>query len=87
MNIFAIMGHDDNPKLAEALAAHFPNDHLRIGQGQWLVASRGTTVDVSNTLGITGGESGSAIVASISSYYGRASTNIWAWIKVKIGTP
>jgi len=87
MTLFAILGHNDDPKLAAALVRHFPNDHLRIGQGQWLLAGKNTTVDVSNLLGITDGSNGSAIVVSISSYYGRASTNVWEWMKVKLSTP
>jgi len=84
MTLFAILGHNDDPKLAAALTTHFPNDHLKIGHGQWLLAGKNTTVDVSNLLGITDGSNGSAIVVSISSYYGRASANVWEWMKVKL---
>ena len=88
MLLFAILGHDDNPKLEAAMAVHFPGNHLRLGKGQWLVAGSNTTVvDVSNILGISDGVNGSAIVISIATYYGRANTNIWEWMKVKLSTP
>jgi hypothetical protein len=88
MLLFAILGHNDNPALAAALNTHFPGNHLKIGAGQWLVAGKDTTVvDVSNVLGISDGTNGSGIVVSISSYYGRASQNIWEWMKVKLSTP
>lgn len=47
------------------------------------MASSGTAEELSNKLGITDGASGPAIVADISAYYGRASPNVWAWIKEK----
>jgi hypothetical protein len=84
MTLFAILAHDESSGLAVALAKHFPGDFLKIGTGQWLVAGKSTTVDVSNILGISDGSNGSAIVVAISSYYGRASTNIWEWMKVKL---
>ena len=84
MTLFAILGHDENPKLEAALAVHFPDNFLKIGAGQWLVAGKGTSVDVSNVLGISDGSSGSAIVVSVASYYGRAASNIWEWMKVKL---
>jgi hypothetical protein len=84
MTLFAILAHNDDPKLADALAVHFPNNFLKVGHGQWLVAGKGTTIELSNQLGISDGSNGSAIVVSISSYYGRASTNIWEWMKVKL---
>jgi hypothetical protein len=88
MLLFAILGHDDNPRLSAALTLHFPGNYLRIGNGQWLVAGGNTTVvDVSNILGISDGTNGSGIVISIASYYGRANTNIWEWMKVKLSAP
>jgi hypothetical protein len=87
MIIFAILSINDNPNLESALNAHFANDYLKVGPGQYLVAGRSTVIDVSNTLGITDGTNGAGIVFSTSAYYGRASTSIWDWIKVKLSTP
>lgn len=69
--------------MKRALQKSFPDNHLEVTDGQFLVASQSTAMDVSNRLGITDGENGSAIVFSMGSYYGRASTNIWDWIKSK----
>ena len=87
MIVFVILAETDEPKLATAIASHFKDNFLKVGPGQWLVAGSGTSVDVSNILGITTGETSSGIVVSINSYYGRASTNIWEWLKVKLSTP
>ena len=71
----------ENAGLATALEAVYPSKYLKVGPGQWLVASQGTANDVSNALGITDGKNGTGIVVSISGYFGRANTNIWEWIK------
>lgn len=87
MNVFVILADTDEPKLVAAIAEHFKDNFLKVGPGQWFVAASGTSVDVSNTLGITTGATSTGIVLSINSYYGRASTNIWEWLKVKLSTP
>jgi sarcosine oxidase gamma subunit len=81
MAIFAIMAPDENAALVGALESVYPNKYLRVGPGQWLVASQGTATDVSNALGISDGKSGPGIVVSVSGYFGRANMNIWDWIK------
>jgi hypothetical protein len=87
MTVFVILAETDEPKLGTAIATHFKDNYLKVGPGQWFVAGGGTSVDVSNILGITTGATSSAIVLSINSYYGRASTNVWEWLKVKLSTP
>jgi hypothetical protein len=87
MIIFAVLTPGENPKLEAALSEHFPNEYLKVATGQYLVAGRSTVIDVSNILGITDGTNGTGIIFSTSAYYGRASTNTWDWIKVKLGTP
>lgn len=55
----------------------------------WLVAFKGTSVDLSKLLGITPTEEvptptiGSAMVTSIGSYYGRGSSLMWEWLKTR----
>lgn len=53
----------------------------RLPRGEWLVSHSGTSKELSDVLGITGGDSGSALVLSAFGYYGRASTDIWEWMK------
>lgn len=61
---------------------------LQNGRG-WLVQFSGTSVELSNHIGITGqaeGQSsatGSAMVAPISSYYGRGPNDMWEWLSLK----
>lgn len=63
--------------------------HELQGRAGWLVSFRGTSVELSNLLGITTAEGkpseplGSAIVTSIGSYYGLGSTGMWEWLKTR----
>lgn len=55
---------------------------------EWVVSAVGTPKDVSDKLGVTPGtETGTAMIFSMGSYYGRATTEIWDWIKAKAETP
>ena len=83
MALFAIMAPSEFPALAAQLQLHYPDNHLKVGPGQWLVAGVGTAIDVSNQLGITTGQSGLAIVCLIGGYFGRAPNNIWEWMAAK----
>jgi hypothetical protein len=87
MTIFAILTPSDNPQLEAALTVSFYTNFLKVGPGQYLVASKGTAVDVSNALGISDGTNGNGIVLTTSSYYGRAGSNIWEWMSVKVSAP
>lgn len=55
----------------------------------WLINYTGTTVELSNHLGITGqtkGEPvtiGSVLVTPVPAYYGRGPTDMWEWLKTR----
>lgn len=84
MGIFVIFRVANAAKMSAALKTHFPDDHLDIGQNEWLVSAKGTAKEISDKLGISDGAgAGNAIVFSMGSYFGRAATNIWDWIKAK----
>jgi hypothetical protein len=88
MVVFAILSPiGDNSALETVIPIQFPNDWLKLAPGQWLVAGKGTAVDVSNKLGISDGQNGVGLVFSVSSYFGRADPNVWEWIRVKLSTP
>lgn len=85
MPIFAIISQPSSTgeRLPGVIAREFKNDHMQLGTGQWVVAAPMTAKELSDKLGITDGSNGSALVLEVSSYYGRASNNIWSWIKNK----
>lgn len=86
MAIFAIMAPPDNGAIAKAIAKEFPQDNYQVGPGQWLVAIEGRTAQqISEKLGIPGGGVGRAVVVSVGNYHGWHATDLWEWLKVKMG--
>ncbi len=85
MSIFLITPIIEPDKVAASVKANFAEDFYPIPNTQsLLVHYAGTTKELSDKLGISTGESGTGIVVSFSSYYGRASTDIWDWIKSRL---
>jgi len=90
MTIFTILLPSEQPKLVEQIKAAYPNDHLFITNTQWLISSSETVLDVTARLHIADKNNpnepvaGIALVFAISSYYGRAPTVVWDWIKAKL---
>ena len=86
--LFAVMGDPGNPALASSITANFPEDHIVVRPGQWLIVSTGTAKGLSDKLGVTPGTAvGPAAIFATAGYYGRAGTQIWEWIVAKMGKP
>jgi hypothetical protein len=89
MTIFAILMPSPQPNLVASIKATFPLDHLEVTPTQWLVSSKGTVNEVSDKIGVTGPQAdptpkGLAVIFATSSYFGRAPSTVWDWIKVKL---
>jgi hypothetical protein len=88
MAIFAVFRVADPLKMNAAMHSAFPENHVQVGPGEWLVSASGTAKDISDKLGVTGETTtGAAIIFSMANYYGRATTEIWDWIKSKAESP
>jgi len=88
MAIFAVFRVADPIKMNAAMQASFPGNHLQVGPGEWVVSGSGTAKEISDKLQVTGdATTGAAMVFSMANYYGRATTEIWDWIKSKAETP
>lgn len=68
-----------------------PTDRLKLQNNRgWLLKFDGTTVELSDSIGVTGQEKGtpaplgSAIFVAISGYYGRGPTDMWEWLKTRV---
>src|SRR5882724_7895338 len=63
--------------LATAIRREFPNDHLVLASGQWLIAFDGTAQDLYAKLtgSVTTNVLGTMFVASIFGYWGYAPSN------------
>ena len=90
MAVFLVtpLGHNAD-QVGAAVRANLPADDVHELQGRsgWLVSFRGTSVGLSNLIGITSEARdfkptlGSVMVTLVGSYYGRASTTMWEWMK------
>jgi hypothetical protein len=56
--------------------------YYALGPNAWLVDFDGTTRDLAEALGIRAGDTGAGVVLSVENYSGRASPDIWEWMKV-----
>lgn len=81
----------DSSALNAAVISTIPDTarhQLQADRG-WLIKYDGTTIELSNHIGISGqadGEPvaiGSALVVPISGYYGRGPNDMWEWLKVR----
>lgn len=83
MAVFAVLMPVNNATLEQSIEERFKTDALKIRPGQWLVAAPGTAKELSDTLGVTDGSNGSAVIITAASYFGRANPSIWEWIRAK----
>lgn len=81
-----MLGQSSVEKIGTRISEKYPDDHYALVSGQWLLFVPGTTTTVSKELGITDDSTGSALVLSFTSYFGKANPQIWEWITSKAGT-
>ena len=81
MGIFLVTATGDQNKVEASVKSTFPDEHYAVPNNTaWFVVFRGTTVELSEKLGLTSGKSGSAVVIPVNNYYGRASKDMWEWL-------
>jgi hypothetical protein len=86
MAVFAILILRPSPVLEAEIQRIFPDDSIKLSNDDWLVSYSGSVIKLSEELGVTDGKNGAAVILRVGSYYGRAPTNIWDWIKEKLET-
>lgn len=87
--ITPLLGNSD--AVSKAVQAHIAEEdrYALPGAAGWLVRHKGTSIEVSHVLEITGqpqGEKspvGSAMVTLIAAYYGRGPSDLWEWLKTR----
>ena len=93
MSIFLVSPLASNAdQIGMALKKVLPKEDIYEIQGRtgWFVNYEGTTVELSNLIGITSADReikptlGSGMVTSVGSYYGMGSTAMWEWLKSRI---
>lgn len=78
------MAPSENQLLISELQRLFPGDHLKVGPGQWLVSAPRTAKEISDSLGISDGKTGTALVFTVGAYFGRAQADIWDWMNARM---
>lgn len=85
MSVFIIVSKTDNAELGRIIQEKYPQDYYQYSSNQWLVSSSGISKEVSDNLGISDKDKNLvAVVFAISSYWGRASADVWDWLKNKL---
>ena len=93
MTIFVLIMPSPQPALASKVQVEFNGNSLSINETQWLISASGTAQEISTRLGISDPVNpnavgvGVGIVFATSGYFGRAPSNVWEWIRVKLETP
>jgi len=77
---------DNDGRLEQAIAGHYPDNHYAIGRGQWLVTAQGTATAVAQTLDILSDSSrvSGCYVFWVREYVGRAKPGMWEWMDSKV---
>jgi hypothetical protein len=85
MTIFVVFRVKASACMRAAIARVYADDSYDLGNNEWLISAKGTPKSVSDSLGITSHPDtiGPAIVFRVEGYFGRASADIWEWIKSK----
>lgn len=78
-----------NEAVEKSIASPVDRYKLQSDRG-WLIKFDGTSVELSNHIGLTGQEQGhpspigSAIIVPVSTYYGRGPGDMWEWLKTRL---
>ena len=80
--IFVVVATKGADRVRQAVEARPPDTYFEVKFDTWLVFFDGTTRKLAEDLGIRNGANGSGLVAPITGYSGRASSDMWEWLKV-----
>lgn len=83
MSIFVVVAQSDSGPSGSLVGSIQASGVAKypLKDGVWLISRSGTARELCTTLGIVGGEYGTAVVTEVASYFGRANPAIWSWIK------
>ena len=83
MAIFVVVADSDNPAIGAAIAKNYPQDHYKLNGHSWLVSADTLSKTLSETIGLSDGDLGWAVVFAMDAYWGYHSNETWEWIKLK----
>jgi hypothetical protein len=83
MPVFAVISTKEPQKLTASVTEKIPDgDRYKLTSDSWLVSFPGTTTQLTESIGISDGTAGSAVVLAVGNYFGRANPDIWEWLKL-----
>jgi hypothetical protein len=85
-DVYFVTAHSQAASVRERIYGMIAqDDRYDLASDQWLVKFEGSTQDLAEKAGIRGGDAqiGTGLVLSVSTYSGRAPTELWDWFKAK----
>lgn len=85
--VLALNGPDSVATLAGNIERIYPERYRRklSDKPAWIVVDNALTRDISDKLGISSGDGGiSALVSTVTSYFGRAEPDLWEWMSLRM---
>jgi len=83
--IFAVVATRQAAEIRREVEKLPEHSFYELTDDSWLVAYEGTTRQLAERLGIRSGDAGSGLVIQAAAYSGRASNDLWDWLKVRSG--
>lgn len=81
MAIFVIIASTNAEKLKAAVVAQYGANHYEFSTSSWFVPDSGSTKDVADKLGLTGGVVGAqGVVTKMTAYSGWAASAGWTFL-------
>jgi len=81
MAVFAVIAATNADKLQAAVTAQYGANHYQFSPSSWFVPDTGTSKDVADKLGLTGGTVGAlGVVVRMAGYSGWANGAAWSFL-------
>jgi hypothetical protein len=84
MTIFVALPKNSSVNIDALVAQNWREESLKLESGAWLISTTGTTQEVAAKLGISEHGGPSVIIFSTTSYWGRAPSTVWEWMKAQL---
>lgn len=82
MAAFAVIGSRNPDAIKAAIVKQYGENHYEFSSNVWFVTDAGTTKDILDKLGLTGGKIGAqAVVLRVDAYAGFGPAPAWAWLQ------
>jgi hypothetical protein len=80
--VFIVGATAHSVEVAKTIAEKHFGNFFELKPDTWFISFDGTTRQLAEDIGIRSGESGSGVVAPLTGFSGRASKDVWDWLRV-----